>query len=206
MDVPVELSKVVISELGQEQIIYLKEVGGERTFPIMIGTNEAIAIDRRIKGIETPRPMTHELLGNVIAQLGASVDRIVIDDLRGYAGGQFATFIATIYLDTAKGEVPVDSRPSDAISLSAGLGTPLYVTSEVFNAVLTPPQSKSERIELLRQRMQMLEERIAEFETLVNDENFVDNVPNDVVAQHVHELQEMQAEYDAIDRVLKKLG
>ena len=68
MEVEVELSKIIINETVAQQIIVLKEINSERSFPIVIGMPEILAIDRRLKGIELPRPMTHDLLGNVIEQ------------------------------------------------------------------------------------------------------------------------------------------
>ncbi|MFW6066418.1 MAG: bifunctional nuclease family protein, partial [Planctomycetota bacterium] len=82
MDVPMELSRVLITELGDQQVIFLKEKGGERSFPIVIGIAEALAIDRRLKGVPMPRPMTHDLMANVIESLGGTVERVVIHDLQ----------------------------------------------------------------------------------------------------------------------------
>src|SRR4051812_41251268 len=75
MSVQMELNKIIISEMQESQIIVLKEVDGERKFPIVIGGTEAMAIDRRLKGIPTPRPMTHDLLASVIEQLGGTIER-----------------------------------------------------------------------------------------------------------------------------------
>lgn len=200
MDIPVELNRVLITELSEQQVIFLREKGGDRSFPIMIGINEALAIDRRLKGIDTPRPMTHQLLENVIGQLHAQVNRIVINDLHDH------TFIATLYLDTPDGPVAVDSRPSDAIALGVGLDTPIYVADKVFELVLKPSSSKSERLELLRQRMLLLSQRIAEFDRRLSDESFLAHVPPEIVSEHRRQLHEMKTEYDAIERVIKKLG
>ena len=82
MDVEVELSRIIINETSDQQIIVLKERHGTRGFPIVIGIVEIFAIDRRLKGIKPPRPMTHDLLASVIEHLGAKIERIVIDDLR----------------------------------------------------------------------------------------------------------------------------
>ena len=74
MTVAMELSRIMIAELNDQQVIFLKETEGERTFPIVIGTHEAFAIDRRLKGQETPRPMTHELLASVIKEMGGRLE------------------------------------------------------------------------------------------------------------------------------------
>ena len=200
MDVRMELSRVIITELGDQQVIFLREVDGDRSFPIMIGTNEAIAIDRRLKGIETPRPMTHELLADVIEKLGARIEKIVVSELRNH------TFIATLHLVTASGSVEVDSRPSDAIAVGVASDTPIYVAREVLDTVLNPPASKNERLELLRQRLELLGEQIAILTERLNDDDFLAQMPQGVIDRHRQQLEEMRNEYDAIQRVLRKLG
>ncbi|MDI6449828.1 bifunctional nuclease family protein [Anaerobaca lacustris] len=127
MDVEVELSRIIINETSDQQIIVLKERHGERAFPIVIGIVEIFAIDRRLKGITPPRPMTHDLLANVIDGLGAQVQRIVIDDLREH------TFYAKIYLQVNGRTVKIDSRPSDAIALCAAINAPIFVADHVFD-------------------------------------------------------------------------
>jgi len=126
MDVEVELSRIIINETSDQQIIVLKERNGERSFPIIIGIVEIFAIDRRLKGIQSPRPMTHDLLGSVIKNLGVKVDKIVIDDLRNH------TFYAKIHLSSDGRIVEVDSRPSDAIALGVASNAPIYVAEHIF--------------------------------------------------------------------------
>jgi bifunctional DNase/RNase len=126
MYVEVELSRIIINETSDQQIIVLKERHGERGFPIVIGIVEIFAIDRRLKGIKPPRPMTHDLLDSVIENLGAKIDRIVINDLRNH------TFYAQIHLSSNGRTVEIDSRPSDAIALGAASNTPIYVAEHVF--------------------------------------------------------------------------
>ncbi len=81
MVVRMELSRIFIREMTDMQIIELTEVDGERTFPIVIGLPEAFAIERRLKGIDIPRPQTHDLLSAVIGQLGGELKEIVVTDL-----------------------------------------------------------------------------------------------------------------------------
>ncbi len=126
MDIEVELSKIIINEASDQQVIVLKERGGQRSFPIVIGIVEIFAIDRRLKGIHPPRPMTHDLLDGVIKSLGARIERIVVNDLRSH------TFFARIILSLNGKTVEVDSRPSDAIALGVASGTPIFVSEEVF--------------------------------------------------------------------------
>lgn len=127
MDVEVELSRIIINETSDQQIIVLKERNGQRSFPVVIGIVEAFAIDRRLKGLTPPRPMTHNLLDNVIKGLGAKIEKIVINDLRQH------TFYAKIYLDLNGRTIEIDSRPSDAIALCAASNTPIYVAEHVFD-------------------------------------------------------------------------
>lgn len=126
MDVEVELSRIIINETSEQQIIVLKERNGTRAFPIVIGIVEVFAIDRRLKGITPARPLTHDLLASVIENLGAKVERIVVDDLRNH------TFFAKIYLKVNGQTIKVDSRPSDAIALCAAIDAPIFVAEQVF--------------------------------------------------------------------------
>ena len=127
MEVEAELSKIIINEASDQQIIVLKERNGPRSFPIVIGIVEVFAIDRRLKGIKPPRPMTHELLENIIDGLGAKIEKIVITDLRNH------TFYAAIHLRLNGEAFEIDSRPSDAMALSAGTKAPIYVDESVFD-------------------------------------------------------------------------
>ena len=125
MAVLMELSRIFIREMTDMQIIELSEVDGERTFPIVIGLPEAFAIERRLKGIEIPRPQTHDLLASVIRELGGKLNRIVINDLSE------GTFFAKLIINHDGREVEVDSRPSDAIALGVAEDVPIYVAEHV---------------------------------------------------------------------------
>jgi bifunctional DNase/RNase len=129
MSVQMELAKIIISEMADQQVIVLKEVDGERNFPIVIGPQEAWAIDRRLKGHATPRPMTHDLLANVIEQLGGTIDHIEINNLEQH------TFFATIHIRQNGNMLEIDSRPSDAIALGVATTVPIYVAEHVLDQV-----------------------------------------------------------------------
>ena len=129
MPVQMELHKIIISEMQDQQIIVLKEVDGERNFPIVIGSNEAYAIDRRLKGAQAPRPLTHDLLANVIEAMGGSLEQIEIYDL------QQGTFFAKLHIRQDGKVVEVDSRPSDAIALGIASMVPIYVAEHVLQDV-----------------------------------------------------------------------
>lgn len=129
MPVQVELHQIIIREMEHEQFIVLKEVDGERRLPILIGSAEAFAIDRRLKGIPAARPMTHDLLASVIEILGGVIERIEITSME-YMGQQ-GTFIANIHIRQEGKVHKIDSRPSDAIALGAASGVPIYVAEKV---------------------------------------------------------------------------
>ncbi|MBI3272221.1 MAG: bifunctional nuclease family protein [Planctomycetes bacterium] len=125
-----ELSRIVIAETAEEQVIVLKEVEGNRSFPIVIGIFEASAIDRKVKNIKTPRPLTHDLLESVVRSMGAELKKIVVTNLK------HGTFYAKLVLSQNGGMVEVDSRPSDAIALATQMSAPIFVEEEVLNEVL----------------------------------------------------------------------
>ncbi|MGB2755127.1 MAG: bifunctional nuclease family protein [Phycisphaerae bacterium] len=138
MEVRVELVRIMINEAGDHQVIVLKEVGGERAFPIVIGFFEAAAIDRRLKGLQLPRPLTHDLLGGVIEALGGRLAKVVVTDLRDH------TFYANLVIDRNGDEVRVDARPSDAIALGIANDTPIFIEDHVLDEVAGPSGGASE--------------------------------------------------------------
>ena len=128
--VRMELVRIVISETSDHQIIVLKESHGQRSFPIVIGLHEAWAIDRAVKGIPTPRPLTHDLLNSIMEGLGAGLSQIIISDLRNN------TFYAKLMVrGNDDGVVEIDSRPSDAIALAMQRKTPIFVEEKVLEEV-----------------------------------------------------------------------
>lgn len=149
MAVRMELSRILIRELVDHQIIELREVTGAepaealgidptedraRRFPIVIGLPEAQAIERRLKGVAIKRPQTHDLLASVIRQLGGVLESISISDLADH------TFFATLNVRTGEGRrVAIDSRPSDAIALGIAEQVPIYVEEHVLDQALRDP-------------------------------------------------------------------
>lgn len=118
-----QLARIIISELTENQVIYLRSVDGGREFPILIGIFEATNIDRRVKNdYNPPRPLTHDLITTVANQLGAKITRIVISDLTD------ATYYAKLILETDAGKtIEIDSRPSDAIAVAVTYQPPLPI-------------------------------------------------------------------------------
>ncbi|MFM9956711.1 MAG: bifunctional nuclease family protein [Phycisphaerales bacterium] len=126
MAVRMELARILICELQDLQVIELKEIDGERKFPILIGLAEAEAIKRRLQGQPMKRPLTHDLLSNLIEAFGGQLESIVINDLSEH------TFFAKLRVNKADGAlIEIDSRPSDAIALGIAGGVPIYVEEHV---------------------------------------------------------------------------
>ena len=124
--IQVELSRIIIDEKRQDQVIVLKEKVGDRQIPIVIGFTEASSIKIKISGVDVPRPMTHDLLVNVMQVLGGSLERVVIDKLVNN------TFHAKLEIKSKEGQVHmIDSRPSDSIALAVRFKAPIFVADEV---------------------------------------------------------------------------
>jgi uncharacterized protein len=122
--VPFALGRIILNDTQQAQRIVLRELGGNRHFTIEIGDHEAIAIYRRAVKRYHQRPMTHDLLDNVIAGMGGTLKAVEITDLKDH------TYFANLVIETADGEVRVDARPSDAIAILVGNNVNLYVDDE----------------------------------------------------------------------------
>ena len=135
MEVRMDLARIVISDTSEQQIIILREREGTRQFPIVIGLAEALAIDRRVKSISTPRPLTHDLLANMIRELGGELEKIVIHDLRDHI------FYAKLVIRSNGKLIEVDSRPSDAIALGVASEAAIYVCEGVLRQVGEAPDA-----------------------------------------------------------------
>jgi len=122
-----QLRRVVIRENSDHQYIYLVEKGGERSFPIVIGTSEAFEIRRVVCGVQTERPLTHQLAHELIESLGGRLVGVDIVDLKNN------TFYAKLLVEQSEGEEPkiIDTRPSDAVALALRAGCPLRVAESV---------------------------------------------------------------------------
>jgi len=131
MLVRMTLARIVIVDSEDEKMsmLVLREVDGDRAFPILIGNHEAYAIDRRTKGIVVQRPLTHDLIDRIVDQLDCQLEQIVISELRD------STFYAKLVLRRNGELVEVDSRPSDAIAIGAGTEIPIYVDDSVLREV-----------------------------------------------------------------------
>ena len=131
----VELARIIIDEKRQDQVIVLKEKDGDRQIPIVIGFMEASSIKIKVTGLEVPRPMTHDLLSQVIESLGAKIERILIDKLVQN------TYFAKIEIKTKEGEIKlIDSRPSDSIAMAVRFKAPIFVAEDVLEKSVMHPQ------------------------------------------------------------------
>jgi uncharacterized protein len=130
MPVPMQLARIIISEISDNQVIYLQEVEGDRQFPILIGIFEATSIERRIKSDFKPlRPLTHDLVVSVAEGLGATVESVLISELKEQ------TYFAKLQLKRGDELIEIDARPSDALAVAVTFNPPLpiFVAEEVLD-------------------------------------------------------------------------
>jgi bifunctional DNase/RNase len=125
MEIEMKIKGLVMDPISKMPIVLLEDPRGDKVLPIWIGVFEANAIALTIENIPTPRPMTHDLLRNILAHLNIVVERIVVNDVRNN------TFFASIHCRHEDREMIVDSRPSDAIALALRVKSPIYVEQAV---------------------------------------------------------------------------
>ncbi len=135
------MKEMIVESIRMSPVIYhrvvvLKEREGDRLLPIWIGPQEANAIAMKLQDIETPRPMTHDLLANVFQSLEARVLRVVVSDLAD------DTFFASIVVRLDRRQVEIDARPSDAIALAVRLDTPIFVADHVLDKAAVVPEEE----------------------------------------------------------------
>ncbi|MBU1862411.1 MAG: bifunctional nuclease family protein [Candidatus Omnitrophica bacterium] len=118
----VQLNRIKVDENRNEQVIVLKETNGKTLLPVVIGMSEVTAIKFKLSGIEPPRPLTHDLLNNLITTLGAKLKKVIIDKLED------RTFFAKLVIENKEGnEIFIDARPSDSIALALRAEIPIFV-------------------------------------------------------------------------------
>jgi bifunctional DNase/RNase len=134
MPVEMKLSRIIISEINESQYVYLKEVDGDRQFPILIGIFEATSIDRRVKNLKRPRPLTHDLIASVVEMLGGELDSVAITDLSNQ------TYYAKLRIRKDGELIEIDARPSDAIAVAVTCDPPLpiWVDENVLDDAISP--------------------------------------------------------------------
>lgn len=141
---PMVVSGLTVDPLTNSPIVILKEIDGERTLPIWIGLLEATAIASELEGIKFSRPMTHDLLKNIMDIIELKINKIEVCDLKNN------TYYALIYINHQGKEISIDARPSDALALSLRMGAPVFVSEEVINKssqidLKAEPEDKSEQ-------------------------------------------------------------
>ena len=141
---PMVIARLTVDPLTNSPIVILKEIGGERTLPIWIGLLEATAIASELEGIKFSRPMTHDLLKNIMSLMDVKVNKIEVCDLKNN------TYFALIYLDHKGKEISIDARPSDALALSLRMGAPIFVSEDVIKKssqidLKAEPEDKTEQ-------------------------------------------------------------
>jgi bifunctional DNase/RNase len=145
MEIEMTIKGLMIDPITNMPIVILKDKGGERVLPIWVGVFEANAIALQIENISTPRPMTHDLLKNILSEIEADVQRVVVSDLRDN------TFYAMIYLDRDGETIAIDARPSDAIALALRTRAPIFVEDSVVESAkgldLSKETTDSERLQ-----------------------------------------------------------
>jgi bifunctional DNase/RNase len=125
LEIEMTIKGLMIDPITNMPIIVLRDQEGQKVLPIWVGVFEANAIALQIENVQTPRPMTHDLLKSVLDNLHAVVERIVVSDLKEN------TFYATIYVRVDGERIPIDARPSDAIALALRTGSPIFVEESV---------------------------------------------------------------------------
>ncbi len=152
MQIEMTIKGLMVDPITNMPIVILRDAAGDRVLPIWVGIFEANAIALQIENVATPRPMTHDLLRNVIHDLKAAVQKIVVSDL------QENTFYAVIYLAVGADTVAIDARPSDAIALALRTRAPIFVEESVIeNAKTMDPASEKPDSDRLHKWLESLD-------------------------------------------------
>jgi hypothetical protein len=136
--VEVTIDSIRVSLMSQNRVVILKDVDSNRYLPIWIGSCEADAITITLQEVEVARPLTHDLLKNVLSELGATVEHILVSDLRN------EVFYARIVLEAGGKPLEIDSRPSDALALAVRLHVPIYIEDAVMTKAAVQPEEEME--------------------------------------------------------------
>ncbi|WP_226004550.1 bifunctional nuclease family protein [Natrinema salinisoli] len=132
MQASIDAVRVAGTPQGPVPVVVLAIEGEDDVVPIFIGFSEATSIARGLEAEDIGRPLTHDLLLDVMEELGSRIDRVVVNEIKERGDGQGGTYIADIHLETPRGETVVDARPSDSLALAARTNAPIEVAEEVF--------------------------------------------------------------------------
>jgi len=160
MQIKMTVKGLILDPVSKMPIVVLRDEEGEKLLPIWIGFFEANAIAIELERVKTPRPMTHDLIKNIVDTFGASVQKIAITKLAD------STYYALIALNAGKRTVEIDARPSDAIALALRFGSPIYVEEEVINKSKGMSSTEDEeRAERIRKWLESLDpEELGKYE------------------------------------------
>ncbi len=136
MEIEMSIKGLMVDPITNMPIIVLREVEGQRVLPIWVGVFEANAIALQVENVQTPRPMTHDLLRSVISELGGQLDRIVVCELKEN------TFYALLHVQSPRGPLAIDARPSDAIALALRFGSRIFVEDGVIQTARSVEMSR----------------------------------------------------------------
>lgn len=172
MHVPVKVDRVTLDTTSNRFVVILKDDAFGRWLPIVVGTNEAQAIALQLEGIVPPRPLTHDLLRDLLKTIDVEIDKVVVNDLRQN------TYYAIIYLQMRKKMYEIDARPSDAIALALRMEAPIFVEEQVMQdaAIVEEVNQENENIERERptRDIDLLEELNIKLQKAIREERFED--------------------------------
>ncbi|SEH16896.1 hypothetical protein SAMN04487967_2842 [Natronorubrum sediminis] len=132
MQASIDAVRVAGTPQGPVPVVVLEVADEDDVVPIFIGFNEATSIARGLEAEDIGRPLTHDLLLDVLEELGSRVDRVVVNEIKERADGRGGTYIADLHVQTPRGETVIDCRPSDSLALAARTNVPIEITEDVF--------------------------------------------------------------------------
>jgi hypothetical protein len=156
VEIEMNITRLTVDPITNMPIVWLREAEGDRVLPIWVGVFEANAIALQMENVQTPRPMTHDLLKSVIDHLEGRLERIVVCELKEN------TFYATLHVHSPKGPLSVDSRPSDAIALALRTGARIFVEEAVIQSARSVEASQTGRDTVDVGRLQKWLENLAD--------------------------------------------
>ena len=163
--IEVNIDSIRVSLMSQHRVVVLKDVDTERYLPIWIGPFEADAITIQLQGVQVARPLTHDLLKNLIDEMGATISHIMVNELKN------DTFYARIVMDVDGKSMEIDARPSDAIALAVRVNAPLFVAEEVMELASIIPEKSIEELEEASEEPLSAEEeeKLSAFRDFINE-------------------------------------
>ncbi|HDL17985.1 MAG TPA: hypothetical protein ENH29_02920 [Bacteroidetes bacterium] len=166
MTIPVKVEKVTLDTSTNRFVVILRDDSGKRWLPIVVGSAEAQAIALQLENIDPPRPLTHDLMRNLLDTMGIRISRIIVNDLREN------TYYAIIDLKNSGSKKEVDARPSDAIALALRTNAPIFVEEDVMRKAAIREGGESDEPAEPLNSMQKLERLNLDLDNAVQEERF----------------------------------